>query len=244
MIFLPYDRRPSPPWTGRFAIEAEGVTARYPGVAAPALSNFSLTVPAGSRTALVGSNGAGKSTFLRAAAGLMPVESGSLLVLGRPAGWCRCRVAYLPQKPEVEWRFPAVVQDVVLTGRDAHLGWLRRPGADDRARARRAMERTGISDLASRPIHHLSGGQQQRVLIARALAQEADLFLLDEPLNAVDAETRSSVGRLLNDLCREGRTVLMATHHLGGVGEEADLAVYLSEGRQTPAPCEHPEALS
>jgi ABC-type Mn2+/Zn2+ transport system ATPase subunit len=244
MTFLPYDRRPPPPWKGRWAVEASQVTVRYPGVSAPALSNFSLTVPAGSRTALVGSNGAGKSTFLRAAAGLMPVESGTLAVLGRPAGWCRCRVAYLPQRSEVEWRFPSVVEDVVLTGRDAHLGWLRRPGPKDRAHAREAMERAGIADLALTPLHRLSGGQQQRVLIARALAQEADLFLLDEALNAVDAETRASVGRLLKNLCREGKTVVMATHHLGGVGEEADLAVHLSEGRETPSPCDHPEARS
>jgi ABC-type Mn2+/Zn2+ transport system ATPase subunit len=103
------------------------------------------------------------------------------------------------------------------------------------------MERAGIADLARHSLHRLSGGQQQRVLIARALAQEADLFLLDEPLNAVDVETRASVGGLLRELCRDGKTVVMATHHMGGVGEEADLAVHLSEGRESPLPCDHPE---
>ena len=158
-----------------------------------------------------------------------------------PVSGCRCRVAYLPQQPEIDWRFPAAVDDLVLTGRDAHLGWFRRPGAADRLLVRRALERVGLAALGPRPIRDLSGGQRQRVLIARSLAQEADLLLLDEPLNAVDAETRASVGELLAGLCREGKTVVMATHHFGGSGEEADRSVYLSEGHESDAPCEHPE---
>jgi manganese/zinc/iron transport system ATP- binding protein len=216
------------------------VAVRYPGAAAPALSGVSLCVSAGARVALVGSNGAGKSTFLKAAAGLVPLEAGTLSVLGHPAGWCRCRVAYLPQRPAVDWRFPADVEDFVLTGRDAHLGWFRRYSPSDRARAREALERVGLSSAAGQSLHRLSGGQQQRVLIARALAQEADLFLLDEPLNAVDAETRAAVGGLLKSLAAQGKTIVMATHHLGGPGEEADLAVHLSGGHAVPAPCEHP----
>lgn len=240
--FLPYDgKRPAAPSPDGPVIEARDVAVRYPGAAARALECFSLSVPRGARVALVGSNGAGKSTFLKAAAGLLPLESGELSVFGRPPAYCRCRVAYLPQRPDIDWRFPATVQDLVLTGRDAHLGWFRRPGDQDRQRAREALERVGLAAVAERPLHRLSGGQQQRAVIARALAQEADLFLLDEPLNAVDAQTRAAVGDILRNLCREGKTVVMATHHLGGLGEEADRAVYLSEGHPTDAPCEHPE---
>jgi manganese/zinc/iron transport system ATP- binding protein len=224
------------------ALEARDLSVRYPGAAGWALECFSLSVERGARVALVGSNGAGKSTFLKAAAGLLRAESGELKVFGRPPDYCRCRVAYLPQRPDIDWRFPATVLDLALTGRDAHLGWFRRPGVEDRRRARAALERVGLVSVADRPLDRLSGGQQQRAVIARALAQEADLFLLDEPLNAVDAETRAAIGDILKSLCREGKTVVMATHHLGGVGEEADRAVYLSEGHPTGAPCEHPEA--
>jgi ABC-type Mn2+/Zn2+ transport system ATPase subunit len=241
-FFLPYDgRRPSPPEAAAAVLEARDVAVRYPGAASRALECLSLTVPRGRRVALVGSNGAGKSTFLKAAAGLMPVESGELKVFGRAPDYCRCRTAYLPQRPDIDWRFPATVLDLVLTGRHAHLGWFRRPGAEDRRRAEESLARVGLSEVAARPIHRLSVGQQQRVLIARALAQEADLLLLDEPLNAVDAATRAAVGAILRKLCAEGKTVVMATHHLGGPGEEADLAVHLSEGHPADAPCDHPE---
>ncbi len=241
-FFFPYDGRvPAPPsgGTGVPVLEAKGVTVRYAGVASPALADFSLTVRPGTRVALVGANGAGKSTFLKAAAGLLPMESGSLLVFGKPVGWCRCRVAYLPQRQEVDWRFPATVDDLVLTGRASHLGWLRRPGREDRAAAAAALRRVGLEGLADRPLDRLSGGQQQRVLIARSLAQEADLFLLDEPLNAVDAETRAAVGSVLRSLAAQGKTIVMATHHFGGTGEEADAAIHLADGRESAPSCDH-----
>jgi manganese/zinc/iron transport system ATP- binding protein len=130
------------------------------------------------------------------------------------------------------------VEDLALTGRSPHLGWLRRPGREDRAAVAEALRRVGLEALSGRPIEALSGGQQQRVLIARALAQEADLFLLDEPLNAVDAETRAAVGGVLRSLAGQGKTILMATHHFGGAGEEADVAVHLTDGRPA-AGCEH-----
>jgi ABC-type Mn2+/Zn2+ transport system ATPase subunit len=236
---LPYDRATCvQPVAGASAVEARGLEVRYPGAAAPSLSNFSLVVEKGTRVALVGANGAGKSTFLKAVAGLLPPTAGDLRVFGHEPARCRCRVAYLAQRQEVHWGFPATVEDLVMTGRAARLGWLKRPGAEDRAAVRNALERVGLSPVAPRPLSQLSGGQQQRALIARALAQEAELLLLDEPLNAVDAGTRASVGGLLADLCREGKTVLMATHHLGGPGEEADSAVHLAEGRPSD-PCDH-----
>ena len=124
----------------------------------------------------------------------------------------------------------------MLTGRYVHLGWFRWPTARDRQIARAVMARLGLSDLADRQIGRLSGGQQQRVLVARALAQGADLLLLDEPLNAVDANTRAALHNVLQDLHKQGKTILVATHDLGRLASEFDAAVYLSDGRQVPPP--------
>jgi manganese/zinc/iron transport system ATP- binding protein len=151
-------------------------------------------------------------------------------------GACRCCVAYLPQREEIDWRFPISVERLVLTGRYVHLGWLRRPKARDYQIARAVMGQLGLTDLADRQIGRLSGGQQQRVLVARALAQGADMLLLDEPLNAVDANTRAVLHNVFQDLHRQGKTVLVATHDLGRLASEFDAAVYLSDGRQVPPP--------
>ncbi len=138
--------------------------------------------------ALVGPNGFGKSTLLKAIAGLLPISVGRLLIYGHPAGACPHRVAYMPQCGEVDWIFPISVERFILTGRYVHLGQFRRPGTRDRHVVRKQLARMGLASMAPRPIRRLSGGQQQRALLARALSQEADLLLLDEPLNAMDAE--------------------------------------------------------
>ena len=222
---------------GAPALEARSVSAGYPGSPEPALRDVDLRVAAGSRWALVGHNGAGKSTLLKAAAGLLPVLGGALSIYGRPVGACHHRVAYLPQRGEIDWRFPVTVRRLALTGRYVHLGWLRRPSREDREIADRALDRMGVGRLADRQIGRLSGGQQQRVLLARALAQEADLLLLDEPLAAVDAETRDAVSDVLAGLQAEGKTVVMATHDLGRLEAEFDGALYLADGREaTPPP--------
>jgi manganese/zinc/iron transport system ATP- binding protein len=222
---------------GAPALEARGLSSGYPGSAEPALRDVSLRVPVGARVALVGHNGAGKSTLLKAAAGLLPVLSGELRVYGQPVGACHHRVAYLPQRGEIDWRFPVTVERLVLTGRYVHLGWLRRPGRRDREIAAEALERMGLAGLADRQIGQLSGGQQQRALLARALAQDADLLLLDEPLTAVDAQTRDAVSGVLADLQAQGKTAVVATHDLGRLEAEFDGALYLSEGREvTPPP--------
>jgi manganese/zinc/iron transport system ATP- binding protein len=218
------------------ALEARGVSVRYAGVATPALHDVWLTVPIGARVALVGPNGAGKSTLLKAAAGLLPVSAGELRIYGQAVEACHHRVAYLPQRGEVDWRFPVSVRRLVLTGRYVHLGWLRRPGARDRALADAAVERLGLTALAELPIGQLSGGQQQRALLARALAQDADLLLLDEPLNAVDAANRAVVAHVLDELRQQRKTVLVATHDLGRLDRDYDGALFLSEGRPQPAP--------
>jgi manganese/zinc/iron transport system ATP- binding protein len=145
-------------------------------------------------------------------------------------------VAYLPQRTELDWRFPVNVHRLVLTGRYVHMGWLMRPAREDQRRVSLMLEQLGIEHLAERQIGELSGGQQQRALLARALAQDADLLLLDEPLNAVDAETRAVITHVLHELKRAGKTVLAATHDLGRLEADFDSALYLSEGREVPAP--------
>ena len=233
---FPYRRRRhAPSVEGAPALEVRGAVVIYEGDRQPALDGVTLSVPLGARLALVGPNGAGKSTLLKAVAGLLPLASGEIRVHGLPVGACHHRVAYLPQRSELDWRFPIDVRRLVLTGRYVHLGWLRRPRAVDRTLADEMMARLGLTALAGRQLDQLSGGQQQRALLARALAQDADLLLLDEPLGAVDAETRAVVEGLLEDLGRRGKTAIVATHDIGGHEADFDGAVYLSDGRQTTA---------
>ncbi|MFQ5914448.1 MAG: metal ABC transporter ATP-binding protein [Nitrospinota bacterium] len=218
------------------ALVTRDLKVTYPGAHAPALRGVDLRVPVGARVALVGPNGAGKSTLIKAAAGLLAPFSGDVRIFGLPIRECHHRMGYLPQRSELDWRFPVSVRELVLTGRHVHLGWLRRPKEEDLAIASQALDLLGLSSVAGRQIGRLSGGQQQRALLARALAQEADLLLLDEPLNAVDAETRDIVAKVLADLKRQEKTVVIATHDLGRLEADFDGALYLSEGRQTPPP--------
>jgi manganese/zinc/iron transport system ATP- binding protein len=216
---------------GTPALSARCVTARYPGADRLALDCVDLVVPVGQRVALVGPNGAGKSSFLKAAAGLLPIMSGTLSIYGSAAAACDHRVAYLAQRGEIDWRVPVSVRKLVLTGRYAHLGWLRRPQAEDWQAADAALQRLKLADLAERQISELSGGQQQRALLARALAQDADLLLLDEPLNAVDAETRAIVSATLRELQVQGKTAVIATHDVDRLAHEYDQVLYLVDGR-------------
>ncbi|MCA0453555.1 MAG: ABC transporter ATP-binding protein [Chloroflexi bacterium] len=220
-----------------FAVDVDQLSVGYPsGDQMYALDNVSLQVPSGARIALVGPNGAGKSTLLKAIAGLLKVQSGSIHLYGNPVGAEPQRVAYLPQRGEIDWRFPISLHKLVVTGRYVHLGWFRRPSADDHKKADEMIRRLGLSALADRQIGQLSGGQQQRALLARALTQNADLLLLDEPLNAVDSQTRAVIADVLNQLQREGKTVLAATHDLGRLETDYDDAMYLAEGREVAPP--------
>lgn len=236
--FLPYSGRGhQAPVAGAPALEAIDLVAGYPDDPAPAIRDIRLRVPAGARVALVGPNGAGKSTVLKVAAGVLPVRSGSIEIYGHPPRACHHRVAYLTQRDELDWRFPITVRRLVLTGRYVHLGWLRRAGRRDREVVDSLLERLRLADVAERLIGQLSGGQQQRALLARALAQEADLLLLDEPLNAVDQDTRRIIGRLFDELKAQGKTLVIATHDIGRLEADFDGALYLMAGTErTPPP--------
>jgi ABC-type Mn2+/Zn2+ transport system ATPase subunit len=234
---FPYrHRRHRPGIAGAPALEIADLVAGYGDAAETALDRVSLLVPMGARFALVGPNGAGKSTLLKAISGLLAARGGTISIHGLPVGACHHRVAYLPQRSDIDWNFPVSVSRLVLAGRYVHLGWLRRPGERDHAIAREMMALLGLADLGQRQIGRLSGGQQQRALLARALAQEADLLLLDEPFNAVDVETRAVVTTLLDDLRKRGKTVLIATHDIAGREDDYDGALYLCDGKMAAPP--------
>ncbi|MBX3096585.1 MAG: metal ABC transporter ATP-binding protein [Fimbriimonadaceae bacterium] len=194
----------------------------------PALWDVDLDLAPGTLTAIVGPNGAGKSTLLKASLGLIPRVAGTVSFFGRPLNAVRNEVAYVPQRANVDWDFPASVHDVALMGTFARLGWFRRPGAAERQRAIDALERVGMADLARRQIGELSGGQQQRVFLARALAQDAQLILLDEPLAGVDAPTETTVMSVLRELVQAGRTVAAVHHDLETAPEYFEDTVLLN----------------
>jgi len=221
---------------GAAALTITHASAAYTGAQRDVLDDISVEVGAGLCVALVGPNGAGKSTLLKAVAGLLPLRAGSIRVFGLPLEACRHRVAYLPQRGEIDWRFPISVRRLVLSGRFVHLGWLQRTARYDSRIADHALEQIGLAELAGRQIGQLSGGQQQRVLLARVLAQAAELLLLDEPLNAVDARTHEAIGRVLDGLRRAGSTVLVATHDLHRLQSDFDSAICLEGGRVVQAP--------
>jgi ABC-type Mn2+/Zn2+ transport system ATPase subunit len=180
----------------------------------PSLKDVTFCVPVGTSVAVIGPNGAGKSTLFKALVGLLPLQSGRIMIHGLPLGHHRDCVAYVPQREEVEWRFPVTVTDVVMMGRYGRLGWLRRPGKRDRVIVAEWLERMGISDLASKPIGDLSGGQQQRAFLARALVQEPHILLMDEPFTGVDVSTQEATLSLFEALREQQVTVLASTHDL------------------------------
>ncbi|HSH96219.1 MAG TPA: metal ABC transporter ATP-binding protein [Roseimicrobium sp.] len=180
----------------------------------PVLWGVDLVVPAGQLVGIVGPNGAGKSTLIKAAMGLLPVSSGWVKVFGKPVGENRKRVGYVPQRESVDWDFPVSVMDVVLMGRYGRLGLMRRPGKADVEVARACLDKVKMLPYAGRQIANLSGGQQQRVFLARALAQESDIYFMDEPFAGVDAATESAIVTLLQELKSRGKTILVVHHDL------------------------------
>jgi manganese/iron transport system ATP-binding protein len=195
-----------------------------------ALEGASFSVPRGSITALVGINGSGKSTLFKAIMGFVPLAAGTVEILGqtRDAALAANLVAYVPQAEEVDWTFPVLVEDVVMMGRYGHMNWLRRAGPRDRALVAEALERVGMTHLAKRQIGELSGGQKKRVFLARALAQEGQVILLDEPFTGVDVQTEERIVKLLTELRAEGRVMLISTHNLGSVPEFCDRVVLIN----------------
>ena len=183
----------------------------------PAVFSVDATFEAGAMSAIVGPNGAGKSTLLKAALGIVPRLSGEVSVFGQPLARVRSRIAYVPQRASVDWDFPATVMDVVLMGLFGQVGLLGRLTGQHRSRAMGCLARVSMEDFADRQIGQLSGGQQQRVFLARALAQGADLYLLDEPFAGVDAATERAIVDVLKALKAEGRSVIAVHHDLATV---------------------------
>lgn len=207
-------------------IAARDVTVTYRN-GHTALRNASFEIPRGTVTALVGVNGAGKSTLFKAIMGFVPVAMGDIQLLGLSVKEALKRnlVSYVPQSEEVDWSFPVLVEDVVMMGRYGHMGFLRRPSKDDHAAVEAALGRVNMLDFRHRQIGELSGGQKKRVFLARALAQDGQVILLDEPFTGVDVKTEEQIVALLRALKEEGRVMLVSTHNLGSVPEFCDRTV-------------------
>ena len=192
-----------------------------------AMKHASFTIPRGSITALVGVNGSGKSTLFKAIMGFVPLAAGSVDILGTPGRQALKRnlVAYVPQSEDVDWNFPVLVEDVVMMGRYGHMGMLRRPRLVDHDMVTSALQRVNMLEFRHRQIGELSGGQKKRVFLARALAQEGQVILLDEPFTGVDVKTEDAIIALLRELRDEGKVMLVSTHNLGSVPEFCDRVV-------------------
>jgi len=200
-------------------LEVVDLTVSYNGT--PALEGISFTVRAGERVAIVGPNGAGKSTLFKAMIGLLPIQAGYAKTSGAEFG-------FVTQRSMVDWNFPVTVHDVVMMGRVTKMGWLRWQRPRDREIVRRCLEQVGMLDYADRQVGELSGGQQQRVFIARALAQEAAILLMDEPFSGVDAPSREAILEILDRLREQGTTVLVSTHDLTMAVERFDRLALLN----------------
>lgn len=194
----------------------------------PVLYGIDVTAPPGQLIGIIGPNGAGKSTLIKAVMGLLPVSSGWVKVFGRSYSENCRRVGYVPQRESVDWDFPVSVMDVVLMGRYGHLRLGQRPSAKDREIARECLEKVQMLPFANRQIGNLSGGQQQRTFLARALAQESDLYLMDEPFVGVDAATEAAIVTLLQELKNRGKTLLVVHHDLGTAREYFDMLLLLN----------------
>lgn len=210
---------PSPAEIARFQHESclvlDDVTIAYG--AQVVLSHVHADIPRGEVVSIVGPNGSGKSTLLKAIAGLLPLAGGAITLFERPIDEMRRHIAYVPQREDVDWTFPVSVHDVVMMGRYPRRGWLRASSREDERAAVDAMRHLGIEDLAAKQIGSLSGGQQRRAFISRALAQEPDMILLDEPMTGIDAQTHDRILELFGEWQRQGKVVLQATHaHIHG----------------------------
>lgn len=208
------------------ALELRRITASYSS--RPVLWDAEANFPRGALSAIVGPNGAGKSTLLKAALGLLPVDAGQSLIFGHPAREALDRVAYVPQRDAVDWDFPVTVREVVEMGRYPRVGWLKRPRREDKERVDWCLEEVGMSAFAKRQIGALSGGQRQRVFLARALAQDAPLLVMDEPFSGVDARTEKAILALLNELRDQGRSIVVVHHDLATVRRSFDWTLLLN----------------
>lgn len=215
-------------------IEVHDLTVSYDKK--PVLWNVDFTIPAGALVGIIGPNGAGKSTLIKAVMGLLPLSSGYVKIFGDKLDNVRNKVSYVPQRESVDWDFPASVMDVALMGRYGKRGLFKRLTAEDRSIARQALEQVHMLEFANRQIGQLSGGQQQRVFLARALAQQADLYFMDEPFAGVDATTEGAIIELLKELKAQGKTILVVHHDLQSAQEYFDWIVLLNTRLVASAP--------
>jgi manganese/zinc/iron transport system ATP- binding protein len=216
------------------AIEVTDLTIAYKDK--PVLWDVDMDVPSGILMAIIGPNGAGKTTMIKSILGLIKPAAGQVLVYGKAYEEQRHLVGYVPQRGSVDWDFPTSVLDVVMMGRYGALGWLKRPGASERAAALDALDKVGMKSFAERQISQLSGGQQQRVFLARALVQDAQLYFMDEPFQGVDATTERAIVTLLQELRSAGKTVVVVHHDLQTVPEYFDWVTMLNVRRIASGP--------
>jgi len=204
----------------------------------PVLWDIDLVIERPQLAAVVGPNGAGKSTLIKAVLGLVPMASGRVQVFDQPVARQRKRIGYVPQRESVDWDFPVSVLDVVLMGTYGRLGWIRRPGKAERERARECLAKVGLVSYERQQIGQLSGGQQQRVFLARALAQEADIYFMDEPMAGVDAATERMIFQVLSDLRKAGKSIIAVHHDLRTVPQYFDYVVLLNVRLVAAGPCD------
>lgn len=216
------------------AVEVRDLTVAYRE--RPVLWDIDLDVASGVLMAIVGPNGAGKTTLIKAILGLMKPAAGQVRILGKPYRSVASSVGYVPQRGTVDWDFPTSVLDVVLMGLYGRLGWIRRPGRSERKEAMAALEKVDMAGFAYRQISQLSGGQQQRVFLARALIQDARVYLMDEPLQGVDATTERAIIDILHSLRSSGKTVLVVHHDLQTVSTYFDEVLLLNVRRIASGP--------
>nr|WP_313556275.1 manganese/iron ABC transporter ATP-binding protein [Agrobacterium cavarae] len=221
-------RSAAKPKPGQDGLTVDDVTVTYRN-GHTALRRASFSIPRGTITALVGVNGAGKSTIFKAIMGFVPLSAGTVSIFGEPASAALKKnlVAYVPQAEEVDWSFPVLVEDVVMMGRYGHMNFFRIPTKRDHRMVEEALARVNMLDYRKRQIGELSGGQKKRVFLARALAQEGKVILLDEPFTGVDVTTEEQIIALLKSLRDEGRIMLVSTHNLGSVPDFCDRAVFV-----------------
>ncbi|MBU8769234.1 metal ABC transporter ATP-binding protein [Cytobacillus oceanisediminis] len=209
------------------AISIEDLHVSYFGN--EAVTGVSLTVNTGNLVGIIGPNGAGKSTFLKAMLNLIPKDKGAVRVMGKSIAEVRKSIAYVPQRNDIDWDFPITVHDAVLIGTYPHLKLFRRPKKKDKEWAMECLQRVGMQEFSKRQIGELSGGQQQRVFLARALAQKADLFFLDEPFVGVDVSSEETIVNILKDLCRQGKTVIVVHHDLSKANDYFNQLILLNK---------------
>lgn len=219
-------------------LEIQSLSVNYRGVLA--LEDICATLPAGKMVAAIGPNGAGKSTLLKAMLGLVPTNTGHVLFNGRPLLRQRRQVAYVPQRSQIDWDYPTSVSTVVMMARTTAIGWLKRADRQQRDIVREALERVEMWTLRHRRIGELSGGQQQRVFVARALAQQADLFLMDEPLTGVDKKSEGIIFNLLDELREQGKTIVVCSHEWGEALNRYDRLLLLNRRLLV---CDKPQAV-